>query len=171
MAFVPQDATGLIANANTYATVAEFETYWLSRNKDISGQSTEAKEAALILGWEYTDSRFEYQGSRLNGRTQTTEFPRQYLYDCEGNAIDGIPYEIKNAQMEYAKRELDGVTLQDDTTQEGNLTKIKKKIGPLEKEFEYSPALSGGEVKNYPTADNKIPSFFICNSNGDLMHA
>ncbi len=171
MALVIQDDTGLVAGANSYATVAEFIAYWANRGEDYSTTPTTAEiEAYLVKGWQYTDTRFDYKGSKLNGRTQTTEFPRINLYDCEGSAIDDIPYEIKNAQIEYAKRELDGVVLQGDSSQEGNLTKIKKKIGPLEKEFEYSPALSGGEVKNYPTADNKIPSYFICETGG-INHA
>jgi len=170
MALIIQDDTGLIAGANSYNDVATFRTYALDRGYDFSSKTDDELSPSLIKGWEYTDSRFNYKGSRLNGRTQTTEFPRTNFYDCEGNAIEGIPFETKEAHLEYSIREANGVTLQDDTTQEGNLTKIKKKIGPLEKEFEYSPALSGGEIKNYPTADNKIPSYFICEVK-DINHA
>lgn len=171
MAFTVQDDTGLIAGANSYSTVAEFLAYWLDRGEDFSTTATETLEAKLILGWQYTDSRFDYCGSRLNGRTQTTEFPRTGLEDCEGNEIEGIPYEIKNAQMEYAKRELDGVTLQDDSSQEGNIKRIKSKVDVLEEEIEYQPTLSGGEIKNYPTADNKIPSYFICQTDSEWSHS
>jgi len=163
MALIQQDNTGLIAGVNSYATVAEFIAYWADRGEDYSTTPTTAEiEAYLVKGWQYTDTRFKYKGSKLNGRTQPTEFPRINLYDCEGFAIDDVPYEIKNAQIEYAKRELDGVTLQDDSSVEGNIKRIKSKVDVIEEEIEYSPALSGGEIKNYPTADSKIPSYFIC---------
>ncbi len=161
MAFTPQDDTGLIAGANTYATVAELEAYWLERNSDISALTDAVKQAALIKAWEYTDYAFSYCGQRLNGRTQTTQFPRQYLYDCEGNEVEGIPYEMKNAQMEYAKRELDGTTLQEDGSATGAIKREKNKIDVIETEIEYVGSGQDGNKVSYPTADNKIPKSFI----------
>jgi hypothetical protein len=170
MALIPQTDDGLTANANTYAIVAELEAYWLARNSDISALTTAVKEAALIKAWEYTDYAFDYVGNRLNGRTQTTQFPRGYLYDCEGNLVTDIPYEIKNAQMEYAKRELDGTTLQDDGSSTGAIKREKSKIDVIETEIEYSGSGQTGNKVAYPTADNKIPkSFIFANNDNELV--
>jgi len=170
MTLVIQDDTGLISDANSYATVVELEAYWLSRNSDISALTDAVKEAALIKAWEYTDYAFDFVGNRLNGRTQTTQFPREYLYDCEGNLVEGIPYEIKNAQMEYAKRELDGTTLQEDGSATGAIKREKSKIDVIETEIEYSGSGQTGNKVSYPTADNKIPKAFIfANNDNELV--
>ncbi len=162
MTLIIQDDTGTVADANSYATVAEFITYWANRGEDYSSAPTTAEiEAFLVKGWEYTDSAFDYVGQRLNGRTQTTQFPREYLYDCDGNEVEGVPYELKNAQMEYAKRELDGTTLQADGNANGAVKRTKEKVDVIEEEVEYVGAGQTGGLVAYPTADNKIPKAFI----------
>jgi hypothetical protein len=170
MALIVQTDDGLTANANSYATVAEFIAYWADRGEDYSTTPTTAQiESYLIKGWEYTDTAFKYNGTRLNGRTQTTQFPRENLYDCEYNLVEGIPYEIKNAQMEYAKRELDGTTLQEDGNPLGAVKRTREKVDVIEEEIEYSGSGQTGGKVAYPTADNKIPKSFICQADNNQL--
>jgi hypothetical protein len=160
MTLIIQDDTGLVAGANSYATVAEFIAYWADRG--ITYSDTELIEASLIKGWEYTDTAFDYCGCRLNGRAQTTQFPRTGLKDEEGNLVTDIPYEMKNAQMEYAQREIEGVTLQQDANPLGSIKSERKKVDVIEKETVYTGSGGIGGQVAYPTADNKIPKSFIC---------
>lgn len=172
MAFTVQDDTGLIAGANAYIDVAYLEAYWTDRNVDLSGQSTEAKEAAIIQATSYIDQRYTYKGYKLNGYSQTTEFPREYLYVYQGTSkepVEGIPREVKDACCEYAKRVIDGTTLQQDANPDGSIKKIKEKIDVIETDIEYCGCGSSGGFIAYPTADNLLKDFTNQASQGSYI--
>ncbi len=177
MALILQDDTGTVADANTYVLLQAYKDYWTTRNIDVTngGAYTDLQlEADLIIGREYADDLHQYQGSKLNGREQTTEFPRTGLYDCEGTEITGIPFEMQNAQMEYAKLiSVDGLTLQPNENTGGSIKREKSKVDVIEEEIEYFNAGQTGGVISYPAADKKIPSYFYGNSSdeGLMSHA
>jgi hypothetical protein len=178
MSLLVQNDTGTVANANSYVTVQEFKDYWAARGVDYSALADSAIEALLIPACSYLDTRFKFAGYKLAGRDQTTQFPRSELYDCSGEypvLVAGVPREVKEAQIEYSKIQNDQGSLQPNGSVKGNVAKVKKKVGPIESEYEYSPPGEAGSVIAYPQADNKIPDCFISpasseSSNNLLVH-
>ena len=170
MAFTIQTDDGLTDGSNSYSTVQEFIDYWLDRGVDYSTAVASTIEASLVKGLEYVDTRNKYKGSKLNGRTQSTEFPRKDFYDEDYELIEGVPIEAKHAQMEYAQREQEGTTLQGDGSSQGAVKSERKKVDVIEKEVEYFTSGQDGDVIAYPTADNKIPDYFIANGGGFILN-
>jgi hypothetical protein len=163
MAFVVQNDTGTETGANSYNEVQEFIDYWADRDVDYSTTPVEEIEALLISSTSYTDNRYKYAGYKLNGRDQTTEFPRGELYDCSGETpvlVEGVPREIKEAVNEYAHIQKEQGSLQANGSIDGNIKRKKEKVGPIEEETEYQPPGQSGALVAYPQADNKIPDCF-----------
>jgi len=181
MALIVQNDLGDVIGANSYATVAEYVAYWLALNViiDISTPGLiVASEADLIRATQYFDTLNKYCGFKLNGREQTTEFPRLQLYDCSGYEsvlVEGVPREVKESQFEYAYINKTNGTLQPNESTTGGIKteKIKNKIDVIEEvtEVTYFNEGQSGSVISYPQADKKIPQDFIClsNDNFDLM--
>jgi len=172
MTLIIQDDTGLIAGANSYVSVQEFKDYWTARGVDYTAKTDAEIEAYLIPARSYLDTRYVYAGCKLNGRAQTTEFPRSGLYDCSScyaELVEGIPYEIKDAQCEYANIQADQGTLQPSGNINGSVKRTKEVVGPIEEEVEYFSSGQNGGVVSYPQADNKIPEDFKANGYGGMV--
>lgn len=98
------------ANADSYVSLADADTYHTSHNAgQWTGEDT-AKEAALRRATMWIDGRYRsrFPGSRSNGRSQSLEWPRKNAYDTAGDLIGGteIPNEVVQAVCEAALREL-----------------------------------------------------------------
>lgn len=105
---VVEDGTGL-ADANSYASENTADTYFDDRaDTDWSSSSNDA-EAALIRATQALDIlyRSKYPGTRVNGRSQGLEWPRQDATDINGYTIaeTEVPIEVIEATCELAKRE------------------------------------------------------------------
>jgi hypothetical protein len=153
ISFVVQTDDGTAAGANAYPDTTEMVQYWENHGVDYSGQDTSSLQIAIIRGTEYTDQRYRYKGTQL-AEGQTTEFPREGLYNCRGDLVEGVPQEIKDAASEYAGRYIDNGKLQEDITDvdalSGRVT--KEKLGELE--IQYNGGIgAGGQKPSYPTAD------------------
>lgn len=175
MTLYVQNDTGTTEYANSYVTVEEFQEYWTARGVDYTTTADATIEAYLIKGRFYLDNRFDYNGWRLNGRDQYTEFPRDELYDTRGESdvlVEGVPREFKDAQCEYAHIEATDGPLQPNQSTAGNIKRYREKTDVLEEETEYSPPGQTGGVISYPSADNCIPDCFIAygSSGGQLIH-
>ena len=171
MAFTVQTDDGLTAGANSYDSVANYESYWTDRGVDLSSYTTEQKEASLIQGTFYVDNRYDYIGYRLNGFSQTTEWPRGDAWVLVGNTwekIEGVPQCVKNACFEYAYRNLTGTDLQPDGNAEGAIKKKKEQVGPLSEETEYCGCGSTGGTIAYPSADNWLENSGLVKSTNGL---
>ena len=105
MAFVVENGTG-ISNANSYASVAYYRTYWTERGRDVSAQTEAQIQAYLIRATDFIEKTF---GDRWRGTrstiVQSLGFPR------EGVVIDGIslpsdmlPSSLLMATAEYGYR-------------------------------------------------------------------
>lgn len=109
MALVVEDGTGL-PTANSYVDVAEFDAYWLDRNReDLVDAQPEVKEAALILATDWLDLSFRWVGVRKVSDPalgpQALEWPRQSVidpYTLELVDEDSVPVEIRRAAIEAA---------------------------------------------------------------------
>jgi len=143
------DATASGADANSYVTLAEANTYFGDRlHKDnwINAGASE-KTAALLWAVKVLDSRVDWKGSRTTD-TQALSWPRVYVpmpdppylpaisapfgYPLTGY-MDGavVPDEIKYAQMELALALLGSdLTAQPDTTGLNSLG-----VGPIRLDF------------------------------------
>ena len=104
MAFTVETGEG-VAGANSYLTIAEFETHHLDRQQITSGTEFDDPDtqAGLILATDYIDKRF---GRRFRGyrrtQAQSLEWPRVDAYDNDDFAFDRIPELLKKATAEYA---------------------------------------------------------------------
>ena len=173
MTLLVQNDTGTIDGANSYVSVQEFKDYWTARGVDYTAETDSKIESYLIPALFYLDSKDEYVGYKLNGREQTTEFPRANLYDCSGEypvLVEGIPREVKNAQCEYSHIYSVQGTLQPNGSIEGDIKINRKKVGPIEKEIEYFSGSQSSVEISYPQADKQIPEEFIVNSSGLAVH-
>ena len=170
MAFTVQDDTGLVADANAYIDVAYFDDYCADRGLDISAYDTTKKQQAIVRGTSYLDQRFNWKGQKTNGYSQTTEWPRDYVY-FGNDLVEGIPREVKQATSEYAFRSLSDDLAPDQENKQGAVKKTKEKVDVIEYEIEYLGSGGSGGFVSYPAADNIIKkSCLVYSSNQTIRN-
>ena len=138
MALVIEDGS-IVANANSFVTVAEIRAYALARGITVSATDSEVEPFA-IKAMDFIESKEgQFQGSRVSA-AQTLPFPRTGVY-IYGNLVPDtvIPNAAKRAQLQLALDSSQGVDLM--PTVSGAAVK-REKVGPLETEYEVS-ATSG----------------------------
>jgi hypothetical protein len=124
--------------ANSYITVAEYETFWTERNVTIS-HSTAAKESELVKAADYLNRTYNYIGERQY-RYQGMEWPRltgTMLVKDWPIDPDTVPQDIKDAQAEMAYLIHGGAT-PFSTVSYGAIKRTKSKAGSVESETEYT---------------------------------
>src|SRR6185369_8973956 len=89
--------------ANAYGDVVGFKAYHDLRLNDYSAYADPQITAALIEATTYLDIRFGYNGWKTD-KDQSTEFPRNELYNMRGDLVTGVPTQVVNATYEYAIR-------------------------------------------------------------------
>lgn len=69
-------------------------------------QDSDISDALLLKASEYIDGRYgdRFAGVKSGGREQARAWPRDNARDVDGNAIDGVPAEVKRATMLVALR-------------------------------------------------------------------
>lgn len=159
MTFTVEDGTGL-NTANSYATVTEFNSYWDLRGFVHSSYTDAQKQVALVKATDYIELRYRVRfiGTR-EFETQALSFPRLSLYDEDGRKVLGVPKQLKNATIEYAKRALTAELVTDPEESGKVVQRKKEKVGPLEEETEY---VLGGHIityKSYPAADKLLKEY------------
>lgn len=135
MALTVETGAGL-PGANTYAIIAEADSYHADRgNADWASATEGAKEQALILATEYLDNRYYYRWKGYKKReAQSLEWPRSWVYDRNGWLLDSteIPSRLKDATSEAALRSLSEALMPDITRD--NMVK-RNKVGPITVEY------------------------------------
>lgn len=63
---VVQDDEGDVANANSYITLAFFQSYHTNRGNVYSDSTDDEVKAGIIRATDYLDTRFDFRGVRLN---------------------------------------------------------------------------------------------------------
>lgn len=124
--------------ANSYITVAEYETFWTERNVTFS-HSTAAKEAELVKAADYINREYAFVGER-QFRYQAMAWPRLtgvILVKDWPIDPDTVPQDIKDAQAELAYLINQG-TNPFATVEGGAKVREKNKAGPVETEVEYT---------------------------------
>lgn len=153
--FNVQDDDGLVSAANAYIDVDFFKDYHDSRGNDYSSYSDAQIKVAIVKATDHLDQRFRYRGVKKNDR-QVTQFPRIHLYDRDGDFVEGVPQEVKEADAEYAFRALSSSLQPDpDLDSSGRPVRSKReKVGPIETETEWLG--TSAQLANYPAADLKL---------------
>lgn len=155
MAFTPQNDLGTVPAANAYITEEEFRAYWLDKNVDVTALASTVLKGLIVQATQYIDLRFQYYGSKLEGRGQTTAFPRGGLYDKECEPVVGISMEVKNACAEYAYFSNTLPLGTNSSSNEQNITLEKDKVDVLETERQYAGTKQTETTFNiYQIADN-----------------
>lgn len=159
MAFTVQADTGLTAGANAYITVAEFKAYHDDRGNSYS-TSDPLIQKGIVKATDHLDHRWLYKGQQLED-VQTTEWPRENVWDRAGNEVEGIPAFIKKACAEYALR----ATTQDlepdldQPTAAGGIKRTRDKVDVIETEVEYQDGGGlGTQLAAWPAADRIVAS-------------
>jgi hypothetical protein len=162
MALEVEDGTGK-ANADSYASVVEADTYLAARNyTSWAALAADVKDACLRKATEYM-SIYAWKGARVTA-TQALDWPRSdvWAYGFELSS-DAIPGKVVNACIELAYRastaDLFPVIRVDST---GRLpTKEIKKVGPIDRETTYSQRGQMAEPRNnsFPAVDAMLREF------------
>lgn len=124
------------SSADSYATLAEYGTYWTNRNVTLSGTDA-SKEAELRRAANWIDRNYQFVGMRQY-QTQTMDWPRLTDAYVDGWPIDAdtVPQDIKDAQMELAYLIQSGETPWESI--DGGIKRKRVKAGPAESETEYA---------------------------------
>lgn len=172
MAFTLQDDTGTVAGANAYLSIADFRAYWTNKNVVTTALVDAVVQGLIVEATQYIDQRYEYCGVPLDGRDQTTQFPRDCLYDRYGNLVGGIPREVKNAVAEYAYKGYTTALSQTFTSTEQNVIEEMDKVDVIETSRKYAGnKLSASTWNIYQIADTILQkSGFVCQTIG-MMRA
>ena len=157
---IVEDGT-VIANANSYATIAFVDSYHgLRANTAWLNATVANKVAALVDATAYVDARWNFIGTRSE-ETQTLEWPRDDVTDRNGfDQEDIVPLAVKQATAEYALRALDGNLMPDPMLDDNGkfILYKREKVGPLEEETRYSESRGHRAMRPYPYADRLIAS-------------
>jgi hypothetical protein len=154
VAFVVEDGSGVVG-ANSYTSVAFADAYFAERGNTVWDAIADDadKEKLLILATDYIELIFcrRFIGEMV-ATDQALSWPRN---NADPYANNVIPIVLQKACAEYARRANDGPLLPDPTVDSNGFASVvkKKKIGPIEKEFE---VMNGGQiylVRSYPVPD------------------
>lgn len=98
MALIIEDGT-IVANANSYVTAANLDTYLSDRGLSITASTTADKEELLIRAMDYLELQ-RFLGVKFT-RDQALQWPRVSVV-IDGYLVDSdtIPELLKEAQME-----------------------------------------------------------------------
>ena len=160
------------AGANSYGDVAGFKAHHDLRLQSYTAYTDPQILAAVVAATEYLDMRFAYNGWKTFAE-QTTEFPRNDLYNARGDLVQGVPTQVVKATYEYAIRWLrNGFTLVPDPEQDASGRSLKATqvdVGPISERKEYSE-FGGYKLPEYPYPDNllKAQGFVASGKSGGI---
>lgn len=173
MTIIVEDGTGL-ADAESYASVAETDTYMSARGTTVwATLTTTEKEQALRRAMDYLLQKYrsKWKGARKS-LTQALDWPRVGVFIDEDadtafaswkqNQIPSnvIPLEVKNACMELALRASIGM-LNEDQAQKV----IQETVGPITTKYDqYSTT-----VVKYSQVTGYLAPYFKATTGGGNM--
>jgi hypothetical protein len=153
----------IVADANSFATDAEFKAYSNIRNFDVPATQP-GREALLVLAMDYLFSKEqEFKGGRVSA-AQELPYPRRGVCANGFNIpSDAIPQSLKKAQMELAAQANESSLLISGTVQ--NLASFNVDGVYSESYF------SGGNWEQVRTdrADAYLNSLLVNNGSSNLM--
>lgn len=152
MVFIVEDGTG-VADANSYASDTFADTYFQERAVEGWLGDALTKQAALVRATDYLEQRFS---SRFIGAPVDTAQSLSWPRTSAGDYTSGeVPLKLQRATCEYALRALT-ISLAPDLPYDDagvHVVTTRKKIGPLEKEFQVIGSSTPQVLRAYPQAD------------------
>lgn len=145
MSIILEDGSGK-SDAETYVDVATYRAFWVARNDSVivAGTPTDAElEADLREAFAFVNQRHRYTGLKVKA-DQAGAFPRQYLYDREGNLVASVPVSVEEAQMRAARAHRDS-PLFSRTERVGSLTR-KRVEGVVDVSYDKSSRPAGNDA-------------------------
>jgi len=129
-----EDGTG-VSNANSYVTLAESETYFAAKGELGWAGTDDFKNQNLINATTALDALYgqrfiSFMADELN---QALLWPRDDTYDLNQRRIEEgtIPNSLKNAQMEMALLNQNGVNLYPEGNTNNDITQRAVSIGDI----------------------------------------
>lgn len=170
-----EDGT-IIADANSWITLAEWATYLELYGRTASGTDDE-KNVMLIKAQRAISTRYVFDGSLVE-QTQATVFPRYWPNPIKGFTIasDDIVQDWKDAQSELAWSIHEGSDPFADATTGtlGPLTGDMSKAGPVETQQTYGGGgtpFNSRSMSNYTATNDLLKPYLAAGSNGIQMRA
>lgn len=159
MALIIEDGS-LIANANSYVTTTEIESFLTSRGILSSNLDTADKiESMALRAMDFLNTQ-DYSGCRVDNN-QALSFPRGniYLSDNRELASDVIPQELKDAECWLI------YYIDQGTDPSGAQTQLVKreKVDSLEIEYQDGGAYSSFGLSNIPNV-KQLLKYLITNT-------
>lgn len=147
MALVVEDGTS-VPGAESYATVAEADAYWLRYGNPAawSGASAPDRETAMRLATQWLENKYrsKWRGVRSE-ELQGLSWPRVFAQDHDGYVIEEgtIPNQLKQAVYEMALRFVTHGNAElevDVAAAETGVRSKKQRLDVLEETIEYTGA-------------------------------
>lgn len=164
MAFTVEDGTG-VADANSFGAVADADAYFTERGVAAWTGVQAVKEGALIRATDYIETRFgaRFKGTKVD-EDQSLSFPRE---DADEFDEDEIPRNLKRATFEYALRALTAELAPDPVIDPSGVAVVttRKKLGPMEKEFQVLGSGTPKLLRAYPAADMLLAPLLVPGGN------
>lgn len=134
-------ATAGASNANSYATIAEGDTYHETHlyGEDWDDASDDEQCRALQMATRLLDQWFDWYGTPSSD-TQALRWPRSAAYDRDGDLLanDTVPQDIKYGTIELARQ----LITEDRTADSDNRGLKSLKAGTVEIQFSGSATKS-----------------------------
>ena len=168
---VVQGDEGDTANANSYNSVDEFTSYSSDHGFAITDYTEDEVEIALIKATEFLDNRFPFNGYPANDYDiQLTQFPRNQIYGQRGEAVEGIPREVKSAHNEYAFRALSEPLFSDVTLSSSNIQSVTNTVDVISTSTTYFRPTEIGQDNIFKKPDQiLLRSGFVDDPNQVLL--
>lgn len=158
-------ADGDAADADTYVDLAYVLAYATRYGSTWSTADSLASEQAILRAMIFIEGfEDQFAGSRVS-ELQVLSWPRQYVPNMAGNGYlssTSIPLGLKNALAEAAILEQASPFILTPTVgaDDRYVIKERKKVGPLEKEIQYSEARSDTSLPEYTRIMAFLKPFF-----------
>ena len=175
MTLIIEDGT-IVANANSFITVAEWETYLALYGKTATGTEAD-KETSLIKAQRAISTRYTFDGAPVE-QAQATCLPRNWTKKIKGFTVASnvVPQDFKDAQAELAFDIQSGADPFANATEgaKGPVIGERSKAGPVEAQTQYG---SGGasfnprSMANYTAASDLLRPYLAAGSSGLQVRA
>ena len=155
------------ASADSYGTLAAFQTYAGNVGWVLTSYTDAVQENNLRRATQYLDREMRWVGLKQTS-TQALDWPRSVDgYDSDGYAIsvDTIPAPIISAQFEVAFAMLGGADPYATQTT-GTVARKKVKAGPVETETEYN---GGSSLPRFPTLSGLLSDYVLGGAGGSMV--
>lgn len=122
-----------------YGTVSGYKTWANARGVSYAGVTDDQIGDSLVRSSEYLDATYldAWPGIKTDGRTQVRQWPRAWVMDASGYAVDAqtVPQEIEYATYEGAKLEITTTGALTPTIKAGGGVIRRVKAGATEVEY------------------------------------